>query len=125
MWVKAADLGATLQNADWVHVIKTYQHVIRFYLKKDILRSSAKPLMMKEILCHLANSDIQTAEQQFTRYQGEDPQFGLSREGELLHGLLDGRKNGDREQFDKALFAYTKVTPFGKVENVILAAVAD
>lgn len=42
-----------------------------------------------------------------------------------MDGLLQAKEASDRTAFDKTLRGYTRITPFGKVENSILAHVVD
>lgn len=48
-----------------------------------------------------------------------------SREGELIDGLLVAKEESNKEMFDKNLRSFTRITPFGKVENAILAHIVD
>lgn len=95
------------------------------YLWKDILKSSAKPIIIKLCFCFLAFDDLIGAKKKFNFYLGEDPTLMSSWEGELVDGLLTAKEENDREKFDKTLKGYTRITPFGKVENAILSHVVD
>jgi len=46
-FVKAADIMIMLKDVNFEFVISTYEKVITEYLKKDLLRGSAKGLIMK------------------------------------------------------------------------------
>lgn len=123
--MKTADLQCTCSKPNWAEIIPIYEKVIRNYLKKDILKSSAKPIMIKVCLCFLAFDDLVGAKKKYNFYCGEDPQFLGSREGELVDGLMRAKEESSREMFDKTLKGHTRITPFGKVENAILAHIVD
>lgn len=124
-YLKTADLQCTLPKPNWPEIIPIYEKVIKNYLWKDILKSSAKPLMVKVCFCFLAFDDLIGAKKKYSYYCGEDPQFMPSREGELIDGLLIAKEESNKEMFDKNLRSFTRITPFGKVENAILAHIID
>ena len=124
-FLKAADLFCLTKNTDWAETIVVYENVIKSYLKKDMLRSSAKGIMLKCLLCYLAHDDAVGAERKFTQFQSEDPGLRGAREGEFLAAVIDAKKDSLREVFDSAVTEYTRITPFHKVETAILATVAD
>lgn len=94
-------------------------------MKKDMLRSSAKPLMLKCCLCALANRDSPDARKKFAHFSGEDPGLRNAREGEFISAIIDAVENNSKEMFDKAVAEHTRITPFHKAETAILATIAD
>jgi len=124
-WIKAADISCTLREPDWGEIQQIYQNVIKDYLKKDMLRSSAKPLMLKCCLCALANRDAPDSRKKFTNFSSEDPGLNASREGEFIQAIIDSSENNSKDMFDKAVADHTRITPFHKTETAILATIAD
>jgi len=38
---------------------------------------------------------------------------------------MNAKEENNREMFDKVLKSHTRITPFGKVENAVLAQIVD
>ena len=75
VFLKSADLYCTLNKPNWAEIIPIYEKVIKNYLKKDMLKGSAKPLMIKVCMCFLAFDDLTGAKKRYNYFCGEDPQF--------------------------------------------------
>lgn len=125
MFVKFADLSATSSEPDWAAIIQTYEKVIAIYLRKDILRMSAKGLMIKTVLSSIAFDDVVGAEKKLDTFKFDDPSLEGSREGEVLANIIEAVKSNDKKSFDAVLKEYNRVTPFQRVEKSILAAIVD
>ena len=123
--LKAADLNLVTKIPDYETSIHIYDDVITHYLSKDILRSSAKTMMMKAILCFLAMDDSVGAQKSFDKYQMKDPAFGGSREGELLQTMIECRQENDSETFNSSIKEYNRITPFQKVETHLVKAISE
>jgi len=78
----------TMKKPDWSEIIPVYEKVIKSYLKKDMLKSSAKQIMLKEILCFIAFDDVVGGKKKFNYFCSEDPSLGPGWEGEFLEGVL-------------------------------------
>lgn len=105
--MKSADLLCTTKQPKWEEIIPLYEKVIKNYLRKDMLRSSAKALMLKCVLCLLAFDDIVGAKKRFAWFSGEDPSLGPSREGEFLSGVLLAKEDSNKELFTKTVKSHT------------------
>ena len=58
-----------------------------------MLKSSAKAIMIKAVLCMLAFDDIVGAKKWYAWYSGEDPSLGSSWEGDFLSGVLQAKED--------------------------------
>ena len=125
MYVKAADLASTTDSPDWADIIQTYEKIIAAYLRKDILKMSAKSLMIKAVLASMAYEDVVGAEKKYDKFCFDDPSFQGSREGDVLMTCIQAVKDNDKQTFDNAIKEYNRVTPFGRVEKAMLAAIVD
>lgn len=94
-------------------------------MTKDLLRSSAKAMMMKVVLCYLAMDDTVGGDKYLNKYSIDDPAFGQSREGSMLSTLVEARKNNDQDSFMNATSEYNRITPFQKIENYLVKAISE
>jgi len=80
--VKAADLRIMTRDYDrgLPLAIKSYDKVGRKYLTQPLIKTNAKDLFVKVVLCHMAHEDLVGAKKAITTYQIEDPNFDDSRE---------------------------------------------
>ncbi|CAI2376770.1 unnamed protein product [Moneuplotes crassus] len=124
-YVKEADLMVMVKEADLVKIIQTYEKVINEYLKKDMLKSSSKGLVLKVCLCYLANDDLVGAKNRHHTFSQEDATFSNSREGELLSSLFTAKELKDVDLFQKTLHDYNKITPLKKEETQLLVQIKD
>lgn len=124
-YVKAADLMVMLKEVNFEKAIQTYNKVINEYMKKDILKSSAKSLVMKEWLCYMANDDLVGAKNRYQNFSFEDVAFANSREGDLLSNLFTAKEMNDVDTFQKTLAEHNRITPLKKEETQILVHVKD
>lgn len=124
-YVKAADIMIMLKDVDYELVIETYEKVISEYLKKDLLKGSAKNLIVKVWLCHIAHDDLVGAKNRYSNFSLEDPGFSSSREGELLSSLFNAKEANDVEMYEKSIHGYARITPFDKVNTQLLVHVKD
>lgn len=123
--VKAADLMVMCKDVNFEEVINTYEKVITEYLKKDLLKASAKNLVVKVWFCYLANDDLVGARNRYQNFTLEDPGFGGSREGDLLSNVFTAKEQNDLDMFQKTLHNYSRITAFDKVNTQILVHVKD
>ena len=124
-YVKAADLMVMTKDVNYEKVITLYEKVITEYLKKDILKGSAKALVMKVWLWFLAHDDLTGAKSRYNNFSLEDPGFGSSREGDLLSSIFTTKETNDADMFLKTIHGYTRITPFDKVVNQIVVHIKD
>lgn len=124
-YVKAADLMVMLKDVNFEKVINTYEKVITEYMKKDLLKGSAKNLIVKVWLCYLANDDLIGARNRSQNFALEDPGFGNCREGDLLNSIYTAKEACDEDQFQKELHNYARITPFDKVVTQLLVHVKE
>ena len=75
MYVKSADLAATAENPDWAEIIQTYEKIIAAYLRKGILKISAKSLLFKVVHALVTYDDVVGAEIKFDLFCFDDPIF--------------------------------------------------
>lgn len=124
-YVKVADLMVIAKDTNYEKVITTYEKVINEYMKKDILKSSAKGLILKVWLSYMANDDLIGAKNRYESFSLEDPGFSNSREGDLLTDLFTAKETNDVDSFQKTLHNYNRITPLKKEETQILVAIKD
>ena len=123
--VKAADLIIITDEPDYAKAIELYDNVISEYMKKDTLKGSAKSLMIKVWLCHLANDDLVAAQNKYTDFCSDDTSFINGREGVFVSNMLKIKESNDVDAFQKNCFQYNKITPFDKQLTKILEKVKD
>lgn len=70
------------------------------YLSVALIRSSAKSLFFKAVLCHLAYDDMVGGKRAIQTYAIEDPSFDGSREQKFLSDLVDAINNGSVKDFN-------------------------
>lgn len=114
-----------LKDVNFETAINTYEKVITEYMKKDLLKASAKTLVLKVCLLFMANDDVVGAKNRYQNFSLEDPGFASSREGDLLTNLFTAKEMNDVEMFQKTLHGYARITPFDKVITQILVHVKD
>ena len=82
-----------------------------------MIKTNAKDLFFKAVLCYLADDDMIGAKRALQNYQIDDPNFDSSRENDLLMAMIEAAESKSEEDFIKIVSGYVKITPFDKVKN--------
>jgi len=97
----------------------------RKYLNTPMIKTNAKDLFFKAVLCHLAYDDKQGAKNALQEYQIDDPNFDSSRENDLLTALIQAIDDRSRDQFIQHVQAYNKLTPLDRIKGKLVERVMD
>ena len=104
---KVATLAAV--KGELVRAAGIFDEIAREYLDNKLLKFNAKGLMMRSLMCHLANGDVVSVEQNLAEYEGLDHTMGGSLESKFLEQILAAMKDGDKEAFGVAAQEYNQI----------------
>jgi alpha-soluble NSF attachment protein len=126
MVTKASDLRILTRNFGLLsESIKQYDKIGCKYLTVNLIRSSAKDLFYKAILCYLANDDGVGAKRAISTYAIEDPSFDGSREQKFLLALLETCQDGLSKPFNSLIADYNNITPMDKVKTTLIVRIKE
>jgi len=87
--LKVADLMCISNHKDmFTEAPKIYEKLGMQYLTVPLLKSSAKDMFFKNVMCYVAKKDEVTAEVNLKKYLLEDPTFDDTRDSKFLKGVI-------------------------------------
>jgi alpha-soluble NSF attachment protein len=87
--LKVADLMCISGDKEMFSVApQLYEKLAMEYLTVNLLKSSAKDLFFKAVVCYIAKKDEVTADIKLKQFINEDPTFDDTREAKLLENLI-------------------------------------
>ena len=123
LYLKLADLSAL--EADYYKAISNYERVAKSSINNNLMRWSVKEYLLKSGLCHLATGDMIATNRALESYRDLDPQFGQTREHQLLVDLAEAVEAGDQEAFADKLFQFDQMSKLDKWKTTILLRVKE
>lgn len=121
--LKVAHFCAQLEQYD--RAIEVFEIVGRLYLANSLLKWSARALLLKAGLCHLANGDLISAQRGIGRYKEMDPTFAAQRECKFLEQIVKSFAENQVKDFSTACGAFDQVTPFDAWFTTILLRIKN
>jgi len=114
--LKVADLMCITNHKDmFSEAPKIYEKIGMQYLTVPLLKSSAKDMFFKNVLCYIAKKDEVTADVNLKKYLLEDPTFDDTRDSKLLKALIKCiTEPYDVEGFKKEVQSYKTVKELDK-----------
>jgi alpha-soluble NSF attachment protein len=104
---KVAMLAASA--GDLPRAASVFDEVAHSHLESKLLKFNARNLMIKSLICNLANGDTVLVEQKLTEYEGLDHTLDGSLEHKLIVGLLSAVKENDKAAFSTVAADYNNV----------------
>jgi alpha-soluble NSF attachment protein len=100
-----------------------YEKLGMEYLTVPLLKSSAKDLFFKAVVCYIAKKDEVTADIKLKQYLSEDPTFDDTREAKLLENLIKYISDPpDPENYKKEIQSFKKYRDLDKWKLNMFAA---
>ena len=90
-----------------------------------MIKTNAKDLFFKAVLCHLAYDDKQGAKNALQDYQIDDPNFDSSRENELLMSLIRHIDERARDEFIKTVQGYNRLSPLDRIKGKLVERIME
>ena len=114
--LKVADLMCISNHKDmFSEAPKIYEKIGMQYLTTPLLKSSAKDMFFKNVVCYVAKKDEVTAEVNLKKYLLEDPTFDDTRESKFLKEIIKCiTEPYDVEGFRKAVQNYKTMRELDK-----------
>ena len=114
--LKVADLMCVSNHKDmFSEAPKIYEKIGMQYLTTPLLKSSAKDMFFKNVVCYVAKKDEVTAEVNLKKYLLEDPTFDDTRESKFLKEIIKCiTEPYDVEGFRKAVQNYKTMRELDK-----------
>ena len=114
--LKVADLMCISKHPDmFTEAPKIYEKLGMQYLTVPLLKSSAKDMFFKNVICYVAKKDEVTAEVNLKKYLLEDPTFDETRDYKFLKAVIKCiTEPYDSEGFKKEVQAYKTVKELDK-----------
>ena len=114
--LKVADLMCITNHKDmFSEAPKIYEKIGMQYLTVPLLKSSAKDMFFKNVMCHIAKKDEVTAEINLKKYLLEDPTFDDTRDSKFLKAVIKCITDPtDVEGFRKEVQTYKTVRELDK-----------
>ena len=111
--IKIADHMA-LGSKNYTKACMIYEKIGKEYLKKNLLKWSAKNLFIKAGICHICLDDTIGSQRAVENYCTWDVTFATQRECKFLIALNKSYKNNDSDSFAFAIQAYDEIKPLDK-----------
>ena len=121
--LKVAQFSAQLEKYE--RAIEIFEQVGKAYLNNSLLKFSARALLLKGGLCHLANGDLVGAQRALDRYKEMDPTFPAQRECKFLEGLMKSIAESQINDFSTICANYDSITPFDAWMTTILLRIKN
>ena len=114
--LKVADLMCISNHKDmFTEAPKIYEKLGMQYLTVPLLKSSAKDMFFKNVMCYVAKKDVVTAEVNLKKYLLEDPTFDDTRDSKFLKAVIKCiTEPYDVEGFRKEVQSYKTVRELDK-----------
>ena len=114
--LKVADLMCISNHKDmFTEAPKIYEKLGMQYLTVPLLKSSAKDMFFKNVMCYVAKKDEVTAEVNLKKYLLEDPTFDDTRDSKFLKAVIKCiTEPYDIEGFRKEVQSYKTVRELDK-----------
>jgi alpha-soluble NSF attachment protein len=114
--LKVADLMCISNHKDmFTEAPKIYEKLGMQYLTVPLLKSSAKDMFFKNVVCYIANKDEVTAEVNLKKFLLEDPTFDDTRDSKFLKAIIKCITDPvDPEGFRKEVQSYKTVRELDK-----------
>ena len=114
--LKVADLMCISNHKDmFTEAPKIYEKLGMQYLTVPLLKSSAKDMFFKNVVCYIAKKDEVTAEVNLKKYLLEDPTFDDTRDSKFLKAIIKCITDPvDPETFRKEVQSYKTVRELDK-----------
>ena len=114
--LKVADLMCISNHKDmFTEAPKIYEKLGMQYLTVPLLKSSAKDMFFKNVMCYVAKKDEVTAEVNLKRYLMEDPTFDDTRDSKFLKAVIKCISDPvDPDGFRKEVQTYKTVRELDK-----------
>ena len=114
--LKVADLMCISNHKDmFTEAPKIYEKLGMQYLTVPLLKSSAKDMFFKNVMCYVAKKDEVTAEVNLKKYLLEDPTFDDTRDSKFLKAVIKCiTEPYDVEGFRKEVQSYKTVRELDK-----------
>lgn len=114
--LKVADLMCISNHKDmFTEAPKIYEKLGMQYLTVPLLKSSAKDMFFKNVMCYIAKKDEVTAEINLKKYLLEDPTFDDTRDSKFLKAVIKCITDPtDVEGFRKEVQTYKTVRELDK-----------
>lgn len=106
--LKVAEFAA--KDGEYNEAIEIFELEAEKALQSTLLQYGAKEHFLRAGILHLVVGDSVTAKMAVEKYNGLDPRFQSSREGDLLATLVDAFDERDAEKFVDKLSEYDEVT---------------
>lgn len=122
--IKAADLLASQKQ--FKKAIELYEKVASNSFN-DLGKWSVKEYFFKALLCYLADGQgalgIETASTKLEKYIDDFPQFGGSREANLVQEIIKALDEGEVTKFEDAVYAFDQISRLSSWHTNLLAEV--
>ena len=114
--LKVADLMCISNHKDmFTEAPKIYEKLGMQYLTVPLLKSAAKDMFFKNVICYVAKKDEVTAEVNLKKYLLEDPTFDDTRDSKFLKAVIQCiTEPYDAEGFRKEVQSYKTVRELDK-----------
>lgn len=114
--LKVADLMCISNHKDmFTEAPKIYEKLGMQYLTVPLLKSSAKDMFFKNVMCYVAKKDEVTAEVNLKKYLMEDPTFDDTRDSKFLKAVIKCISDPvDPDGFRKEVQTYKTVRELDK-----------
>ena len=120
--LKVADLMCISNHKDmFTEAPKIYEKIGMQYLTSPLLKSTAKDLFFKNVVCYIANKDEVTAEVNLKKFLLEDPTFDDTRDSKFLKAIIKCITDPvDPEGFKKEVQSYKTIRELDKWKLMML-----
>lgn len=122
-FLKVAELAGL--NGDYPTAIENFDRVAKQSLNNSLTKWSLKEYFLKAGLCRLADKDVVSAERALEQYQEWDPNFGTTRECQLLKDVTEAVKNGDQEAVANASYDFHQFSKLDRFKTEILMKIKE
>lgn len=113
------------KDGEYQESIEIFENEGEKALQSTLLQYGAKDHFLRAGILHMVVGDSVTAKLAVERYNGLDPRFASSREGELLGNLVEAFDERDGEKFVDKLAEYDEVTKLDNWKTEFLVKVKD
>ena len=121
--LKVADLMCISNHKDmFTEAPKIYEKLGMQYLTSPLLKTTAKDMFFKNVVCYIAKKDEVTAEVNLKKYLLEDPTFDDTRDSKFLKAIIKCITDPvDPEGFKKEVQSYKTLRDLDKWKLTMLA----
>lgn len=118
---KIATLGAELES--YAEASEIFESMARSYVDNNLLKYSAKGLLLNAGLCQLCLADEVAMRSALERYDDIDLNFANSREANFLKDLADACEEGDVDKFTNTVAEFDNMTRLDGWKTTLLLRV--